>query len=721
MIVPALKILGDAGDRIGGYLVVFGSPAQKDLTGEYFTPETELGLDWYAQRPMLYHHGLDGELKTALIGTIDTLKVDAVGLWAEAQLDMRNRYVGAVRNLVEKGALGWSSGSLPHLVEVAADGRIKKWPIVEGSLTPTPAEPRRTNVSNLKAAIRGVNGFKTLEDLLGEAESDPERETAPSESQSQTGAKTMTIRDLVLAVFAAMGLDVPAEEQLAQIVTQVEAANSSVGGEQKADPVAQAALPEEEMMKNVEDIIPQKTINTAFIKSVMDVINKDRANAVIAEAIKANVGHGGTSRASGAQVNPPANKPTQITVGSKFDPLTAHDLALGYQMLRGRTSDEYRKAMTYKTAQLVEKGDVAANDLAVKSHFPFLKAGEVMAANSAGFGDEWVFNYYGTQLWEQIREQTPVYQKMLSYGMDEAEIPQGYEAETIPLEGADPDWYVSTGGADENASSGMVTPTSASSKFGTGQKSVTVAKLSTRLNYQQELEEDSIINIVKEANRKINVSGAEQMERILINGDTATAADTNINLIDGTPATAPSKPSYTLLNGLAKLALVTNTANAADAANTLADTIFLALLPLLGVDGKHATDPSKVLYIIDNSTYFAALNLAILKTQDVFPTATIVEGVLRRIYGIEIVRSGFFGKGNATGKVSATGGNNTKGRILLVRPDQWASRWKRRMQVFTTYYPASDTTQVVAHMRWGLAFRDNEAAAIAYNVSTTIA
>jgi len=714
-------MLGDAGDRIGGYLVVFGSPAQKDLTGEYFTPETELGLDWYAQRPMLYHHGLDGELKTALIGTIDTLKVDAVGLWAEAQLDMRNRYVGAVRNLVEKGALGWSSGSLPHLVEVAADGRIKKWPIVEGSLTPTPAEPRRTNVSNLKAAIRGVNGFKTLEDLLGEAESDPERETAPSESQSQTGAKTMTIRDLVLAVFAAMGLDVPAEEQLAQIVTQVEAANSSVGGEQKADPVAQAALPEEEMMKNVEDIIPQKTINTAFIKTVMDVINKYRANAVIAEAIKANVGHGGTSRASGAQVNPPANKPTQITVGSKFDPLTAHDLALGYQMLRGRTSDEYRKAMTYKTAQLVEKGDVAANDLAVKSHFPFLKASEVMAADSAGFGDEWVFNYYGTQLWEQIREQTPVYQKMLSYGMDEAEIPQGYEAETIPLEGADPDWYVSTGGADENASSGMVTPTSASSKFGTGQKSVTVAKLSTRLNYQQELEEDSIINIVREANRKINVSGAEQMERILINGDTATGASTNINLIDGTPATAPSKPSYTLLNGLAKLALVTNTANAADAANTLADTIFLALLPLLGVDGKHATDPNKVLYIIDNSTYFAALNLAILKTQDVFPTATIVEGVLRRIYGIEIVRSGFFGKGNATGKVSATGGNNTKGRILLVRPDQWASRWKRRMQVFTTYYPASDTTQVVAHMRWGLAFRDNEAAAIAYNVSTTIA
>ncbi|MCS7072218.1 MAG: phage major capsid protein, partial [Anaerolinea sp.] len=42
------------------------------------------------------------------------------------------------------GKLGWSSGSLPHLVDVRPDGRIDRWIIVEGSLTPTPAEPERT-------------------------------------------------------------------------------------------------------------------------------------------------------------------------------------------------------------------------------------------------------------------------------------------------------------------------------------------------------------------------------------------------------------------------------------------------------------------------------------------------------------------------------------------------------------------------------------------------
>ncbi|MDD9955713.1 MAG: phage major capsid protein [Anaerolineaceae bacterium] len=146
-----LKAL-DAGGRIGGYLVVWGSPEERDLQGEYFTAETELGLGWYPQRPLLYQHGLDGALKAAVIGAIDTLAPDETGVWAEAQLDLRRRWARAVQRLIEKGALGWSSGSLEHLVEVADDGKIRRWPIVEGSLTPTPAQPRRSDVRTLKSA-----------------------------------------------------------------------------------------------------------------------------------------------------------------------------------------------------------------------------------------------------------------------------------------------------------------------------------------------------------------------------------------------------------------------------------------------------------------------------------------------------------------------------------------------------------------------------------------
>jgi len=151
-----VKMIDTEGGRIGGYLVVWGDSTRRDLQGEYFTPQTDVGLDWYDQRPVLYHHGLDGNLKAAVIGAIDTLRQDEIGIWAEAQLDLHKRYVRTVSQLVDKGILSWSSGSLPHLVQVEDDGHIKQWPIVEGSLTPTPAEPRQTDVQTLKSAYKAL-------------------------------------------------------------------------------------------------------------------------------------------------------------------------------------------------------------------------------------------------------------------------------------------------------------------------------------------------------------------------------------------------------------------------------------------------------------------------------------------------------------------------------------------------------------------------------------
>ncbi|MEM6528498.1 MAG: hypothetical protein AAF653_09395, partial [Chloroflexota bacterium] len=142
--------------RVGGYLVVWGDAATRDLQGDYFTPNTDFALDWYPRRPVLYHHGLDGSIKAALVGQIDVLRADDTGIWAEAQLDLRHRYVRAVHDLVESGVLAWSSGSLPHLVERATDGRIVRWPLIEGSLTPTPAEPRYTDVHTVKSAYKAL-------------------------------------------------------------------------------------------------------------------------------------------------------------------------------------------------------------------------------------------------------------------------------------------------------------------------------------------------------------------------------------------------------------------------------------------------------------------------------------------------------------------------------------------------------------------------------------
>ncbi len=170
----AVKALDGRG-RVGGYLVVWGDADRRDLQGEYFTPDTELGLDWYPRRPVLYQHGLDGALGPKMIGQIEALRPDATGVWVEAQLDLRNHWARAVLELVGRAALGWSSGSLPHLVAVEPDGHIRRWPIVEGSLTPTPAEPRLTDAVTVKAAFEAL-GLPTDRILPGAGGGAPQTE-----------------------------------------------------------------------------------------------------------------------------------------------------------------------------------------------------------------------------------------------------------------------------------------------------------------------------------------------------------------------------------------------------------------------------------------------------------------------------------------------------------------------------------------------------------------
>lgn len=765
----ALKLLAQNTDsaRVGGYLVVWGNSAQKDLQGEYFTPQTELGLDWYDRRPALYHHGLDGTMKSTVIGVIDSVKADNVGVWAEAQLDMRKKYVDMVLKLVERGALGWSSGSLPHLVEVAQDGNIKRWPIVEGSLTPTPAEPRRTGITTIKSAFNDL-GIDTarleldtqtheltadvttpdLKELAAKAGMDWETDAdtsngagnnPPTSSDDNNKDKIkMDPREVVTGLLAAILQARPEwqltpEEQNSLIEQTV--AGTGVEATASVDPAfAAAAAP-----------IIGKAVNAHFAAKQAKA---DAFKAAIVEAAKnavsATAGANGQSQAASFQATPAQAQPrTPVVTGvrdNRFDHLKATDMALAYQMLTGMgkpVSGDFMKAMAYKTAQDVERGVPSANTLAMKSAFPFLKANdvfsadhpgikanEVMGVSQSGFGSNYANTYYSSSVWEVVRQETPVYEQMLAMGMDEAEVPQGYKSDTVPLEGADMTWYTAGPAADELASSAEITPLYSSSKFATSNKEVTLARLSARTYWTRELEEDSIVGIVAEANRKIQVSGKEQIEYILINGDTETAGNTNINTIDGTPGTGASRPAYLLLNGLLKLPLVTDTSATYAAGGTLNAATFQNLLPLMDADhvsGKNAIDPDKIFWLVDNSTYFAALGIPEFKTRDVNGMATIESGNITAVWGSKLLRSAQMAKANTAGKVATgTPANNTRGRILCVRPDQWAARWKSQIEVFTEFDPKSYTTTLAAHMRWGINYRANGAAAVAVNVLTTI-
>lgn len=197
-----IKMLGQ--NRLGGYAVIWGGADERDLDGEWFDSETE-ELDSIFKAigkvPYLYNHAMDGALKTAVVGAVDLMEEDDVGLWYEVQLDQANQYISAIRQLVDSKGLGTSSGTLSGAVRVEKSGRIARWPIVEVSATPTPADPRQRTehpVSEAKSLFKSI-GLE-LDTYIGNsgdpakaAKAKADGTSAPTAADESDAAKRLSI------------------------------------------------------------------------------------------------------------------------------------------------------------------------------------------------------------------------------------------------------------------------------------------------------------------------------------------------------------------------------------------------------------------------------------------------------------------------------------------------------------------------------------------------
>lgn len=146
----ALKFNGK--DTIEGPIFLFGS---RDTDGDTFTADTDFCLDWFGKsgRPVLYEHGLDSDIGPAVIGRQVDYEARTEGIWAQAELDRHARYRKTIDQMVEAGQLGYSGGAMPHLARRDRKSHaIKRFPWVESSLTPTPAEPGNLGIYYVKSA-----------------------------------------------------------------------------------------------------------------------------------------------------------------------------------------------------------------------------------------------------------------------------------------------------------------------------------------------------------------------------------------------------------------------------------------------------------------------------------------------------------------------------------------------------------------------------------------
>jgi HK97 family phage major capsid protein len=184
------------GIKLGGYLVRFGDAETTDLEGDYFTKNTYFGD--VKESTVYFNHRLPVAIRkhniqvkyTEPLSNKAELTIDDVGVFAEIVIEARNEYEKTIAELGLAGKLAYSSGTASHLVDRKSirDGvwEITRWPLgLDASLTPTPAEFRKTN------QIQPIKSLLTADHAaLPETADKPNQPIQPITNQVEE--KTMT-------------------------------------------------------------------------------------------------------------------------------------------------------------------------------------------------------------------------------------------------------------------------------------------------------------------------------------------------------------------------------------------------------------------------------------------------------------------------------------------------------------------------------------------------
>jgi HK97 family phage major capsid protein len=706
-----IKAVMDGDDWVLDVLVApFGSPWRRDGQGEWFSPRTNTRPEWYPSPPVIYYHGFterkDAQATPEPIGRTVERTVKPDGIWYRVVLDKASAYAAKVWRAAQRGAARASPGGLGHLVRKLPSGELLHWAIAEISIFDTddgqkPASPYAVALPALKA-IYDAAGIPL-----------PITEEPMEEEELQPTGDHVVVNDDALSTAVARAFD--AGRQSMQEMTERDL-NALINQRlQQAEARTRLTRAQEQQQQ-------------AAIKAAQEE-TEARLRAEFDEQMRlARRLPGGGGLDYGAFGRGP--HATQFAELRPYDNLDAANQALlvgvlqaakrGGRSVYGASGSAYKALVVKLSEDTSEGGQMGAQALKMMgAPLPeggALKANELMRNDYTNYGDEWVGVVYSTMLWERIRHRANVLNRIR-----QVEVPQGAESLPIPVETGGFTFYKVARAAD-TGTSGWPNATIPASKGSTDNKTLTPGKLGARSLWNGELEEDSLIPFVDWVRRSLEEDGAEYLESAIIDGDERTAATTNINDIGDASAQAGDE-YYLLVNGFRKVALIDASGANARSATTLAADDYLETLKLLGPAGINAIDRTAVGFVIDVNTHWATLNLTEVKTRDVYAAPTIENGVLVNIFGRDVLVSGQMHRmsakrmANSSGFVHATDTNNTTGSLLAVRWDQWVFGWKRRMKLEVSRIPRADADEIVATMRFDLINRDDEAAAISYNIT----
>jgi HK97 family phage major capsid protein len=277
-------------------------------------------------------------------------------------------------------------------------------------------------------------------------------------------------------------------------------------------------------------------------------------------------------------------------------------------------------------------------------------ANEVLGETNTGFGKEWVEEVIlSAELIERLQANDS-----LLVGAT-IKLMEGKSLD-VPVKGKKVRMSLTT--ELLNAPTGGSTNATQVKKLGTPKITLNANEMKITIYYSDTLLEDSVVAMAEYVMSEIADAYETSIHEVLLNGDTATGANTNINIIDANTSALPDGDKTDLLsaNGIRKLAF-TNSATV-DAGGNLAVENIRSARAKMGVKGL---DPSKLRLVPDMQTYQDLLNLTEVETIEKFgASATITNGTLSAIDGIKIVNREEMLRATANGKISATPANNTK-------------------------------------------------------------
>jgi hypothetical protein len=136
--------------------IPFGGPLQgRDLDGEFFSKRTDIKADWFAERPVLWHHGQDSVMGDETIGKAVDLTLDEDGWWVDVWVKHGDRRAELFQRVAERTPIYGSSGTINYLKKAGRNGEILVWPYIEQTLTTSP----QNNFSVAKPAKAALDDF----------------------------------------------------------------------------------------------------------------------------------------------------------------------------------------------------------------------------------------------------------------------------------------------------------------------------------------------------------------------------------------------------------------------------------------------------------------------------------------------------------------------------------------------------------------------------------